>query len=129
MNEPIGMTPSELFQILVVFCGAIITISGAVTIVINLVNKMKMPNKQQDQRLDKLEKDVEKKIEDKIKLCTVQSGQDEERIKQIEHEMSVTNRVILESLQALTAHAIDGNNTVALKKSKEKLDEYLINKI
>ena len=43
--------------------------------------------------------------------------------------MKETNRVIIESLQALTAHAIDGNNSQELKEAKKRLDDYLIKKV
>ena len=40
-----------------------------------------------------------------------------------------TNKIIVESLQALTAHAIDGNNIEQLKNAEKNLNDYLINKI
>ena len=47
----------------------------------------------------------------------------------IEREVKTTNKVIIESLQALTSHAIDGNNVEQLKQSKKSLDDYLLDKI
>ena len=58
MNEPIGLTLADLFNVLLALCGAIITVSAAVGIVVNFINKAKLPNKQQNERIDALEKEV-----------------------------------------------------------------------
>ena len=128
MNTPIGITPNELISIILAMCGGIITVSGAVTVLINWVNKAKRPNQIQNERLDKLEADM-KLINERLVRGNVRFDKDSERIDRIEKEMSTANRVILESLQALTAHAIDGNNTGSLQESKKRLDNYLINKV
>ena len=54
---------------------------------------------------------------------------DSKRIDDLEESMKATNRIIIESLQALTAHAIDGNNTQELKDVKKSLNNYLINMV
>ena len=48
---------------------------------------------------------------------------------QIETDVKEANKVIIEGLQALTAHAIDGNNTDNLYEAKRRLDDYLIGKL
>lgn len=128
MNEPIGMTPAEVWQLILVICGAIITVSGAISVIINLANKAKEPNKMQDQRIAALEEKVSD-ITDRLEKGDRHFDSDQERMDALERSMKETNRVIIESLQALTAHAIDGNNSQELKEAKKRLDDYLIKKV
>ena len=128
MNEPIGLTPAEVWQLILVICGAIITVSGAFSVIINLANKAKEPNKMQDQRIKALEEKVDE-ITGRLKEGDKHFDSDSERMDALERSMKETNQVIIESLQALTAHAIDGNNTQELREAKKRLDDYLIKKV
>jgi peptidoglycan hydrolase CwlO-like protein len=128
MNEPIGLTPAEVWQLILVICGAIITVSGAISVIINLANKAKEPNKMQDQRIKALEEKVDE-ITGRLKEGDKHFDSDNERMDALEQSMKETNQVIIESLQALTAHAIDGNNTQELREAKKRLDDYLIKKV
>ena len=128
MNEPIGLTPAEVWQLILVICGAIITVSGAISVIINLANKAKEPNKMQDQSIKALEEKVDE-ITGRLKEGDKHFDSDSERMDALERSMKETNQVIIESLQALTAHAIDGNNTQELREAKKRLDDYLIKKV
>ena len=128
MTEPIGITPAELLSIVLAVCGAIITVSGAIAVIVNFVHKAKEPNKIQNERIDKLEEAVET-INDRLDRGDRHFISDDERMSSLEHEVKKTNKVIIESLQALTSHAIDGNNVEQLKQSEKTLNNYLINKI
>jgi ABC-type multidrug transport system fused ATPase/permease subunit len=128
MNEPIGLTPADVWQLILVICGAIITVSGAISVIINLANRAKKPNKLQDQRISALEEKVNN-ITDRLEKGDRHFDSDQERMDALEQSMKETNQVIIESLQALTAHAIDGNNTQELKEAKKRLDDYLIKKV
>ena len=128
MTEPIGIAPAELWSIVLAVCGAIITVSGAIAVIVNFVHKAKEPNKIQNERIDTLEKNV-KEINDRLERGDRHFISDAERMSSIEHEVKTTNKVIIESLQALTSHAIDGNNVEQLKQSEKTLNNYLINKI
>ena len=128
MTEPIGITPAELLSIVLAVCGAIITVSGAIAVIVNFVHKAKEPNQIQNERIDKLEEAVET-INDRLDRGDRHFISDDERMSSLEHEVKKTNKVIIESLQALTSHAIDGNNIEQLKQSEKTLNNYLINKI
>lgn len=128
MNEPIGITPAELWPVVLAVCGAIITISGAIAVIVNFVHKVKEPNKKQDERISTLEKNV-KEINNHLERGDRHFLSDAERMSALEKEVKTTNKVIIESLQALTAHAIDGNNVTQLKASEKALNDYLLQKI
>lgn len=82
----------------------------------------------QDQRISALEEKVSD-ITDRLEKGDRHFDSDQERMDALERSMKETNRVIIESLQALTAHAIDGNNSQELKEAKKRLDDYLIKKV
>ena len=128
MDHVITFTPQELWNIILAICGAIITISAAITVIIKAIDKAKEPNKKQDDRLSALEMKV-REIDGRLQLGNKRFEDDAGRVDSIESNMKASNKVIIESLQALTSHAIDGNNIQELKDAKKSLDEYLINKM
>lgn len=128
MEQPITLTPHDIVNIILAICGAIITISGAIAVIVKAVDKAKEPNKKQDERIGSLEEEV-KKINERLQQGNIRFDTDAERMEKLEIAMKETNKVIIESLQALTAHAIDGNNTQELKDAKKRLDDYLINRV
>ena len=128
MENQIVTTPQEVINTILALCGAIITISAALTVIIKAIDKARQPNKRQDERIAALEENMQK-IEDRLKLGNVRFQSDSDRMTQIETDVKEANKVIIEGLQALTAHAIDGNNTDNLYEAKRRLDDYLIGKL
>lgn len=126
--DPIVINSTDLWLFLIGGAGGIVTLSAAGTAIANLINKAKSPNKKQNERLDALEDEV-KKIHARLELGNKRFQSDAEKTCALEDSMKKSNRVIVESLQALTAHAIDGNNIDKLKASEEALNEYLRSKI
>ena len=127
MDSPIVITPQDIINVVLALCGAIITISGAGTIIIRAIAKAREPNKKQDERLDKVEQDI-KSIKERFRDENHSIYTQQERITGIESAQKETNIIIIKSLQALIDHAIDGNNTSKLERCKEQLDGYLIDK-
>lgn len=128
MENPIVITPQEIINTILALCGAIITISAAMTVIIKAVEKLRQPNKKQDERIESLELEV-KTIKERLEAGNIQFQDDGLRMEQIETSTRDAMKVVIESLQALTAHAIDGNGIEELKESKQRLDKYLIEKI
>ena len=110
MDTVITITPASIL----VLCGSIITISGAATVIFNLLAKVLAPNRLQNARLDA--------IEAKLKRHDTFFERDLKRFN--EHEEG--NKVIQKAILALLAHAIDNNDIVSLKEAKKNLEEYLI---
>lgn len=105
MDMIIQFTPAQL----VAWAAAIMTISSAVTIIINLVSKLKEPETKQN---------------DRISQCENRLDKDDRRIKEIEEGNKITQTALL----ALLKHSINGNDTKALKDAEKNLEEYLINR-
>ena len=127
MENPITITPQEIINTILALCGAIITISAAMTVIVKAVEKLRQPNKKQDERLDKVEQDI-KSIKERLRDGDHQFYLDTERMGKIETSQKEINIIIIESLQALTKHAIDGNDVEYLRESKKRLDDFLTEK-
>lgn len=97
-------------------CGAVCTIAAAIAVIINAYKKTREPEHIQNQRLDALEKKVDKFAEffdrDNRRLNSLDEG----------------NRVTQQALLALMSHAINGNDVDKLSRAKDDLESYLINK-
>lgn len=113
---------------IIAICAAIITISGACTAISIFVSKARAPEKKQDARIDALELAI-KEVNERLNKGNKRFDKDYERILAMETNTRITNRIIIESLQTLVSHAIDGNDVDSLKKTKRDLDEYLLNKM
>ena len=97
-------------------CGAICTLAAAVAVLYRAALKAGEPEHVQNQRLDALEKKVDKLSEyldrDNRRLNSLDEG----------------NRVTQQALLALMSHAINGNDIDKLSRAKDDLESYLINK-
>ena len=127
MNE-IVINPADLWQIVVAVCGGIIALSGAGAVITGIIHRAKAPNQKQDERIAVLEADI-KKINEKLDNDNCRFADDADRINELEQTYRATTQIIIESLQALTSHAIDGNNVEQLKVAEKSLHKYLIDKI
>ncbi|MBQ6091695.1 MAG: hypothetical protein IJL07_10580 [Lachnospiraceae bacterium] len=128
MDEVIQFTTRDVFNLVLAISGAIVSVSAAVTVMAKVFEKIKAPDKKQNERIAALEGAVIK-INSRLDDGSKHFAADSKRIDDLEESMKATNRIIIESLQALTAHAIDGNNTQELKDVKKSLNNYLINMV
>jgi len=128
MDEVIQFTTRDVFNLVLAISGAIVSVSAAVTVMAKVFEKIKAPDKKQNERIAALEGAVIK-INSRLDDGSKHFAADSKRIDELEESMKATNRIIIESLQALTAHAIDGNNTQELKDVKKSLNNYLINMV
>lgn len=116
MDYTITFTIQQLWGTVLGICAGVACISGAVTVVINIISKAKAPEKKQDERLTSLEE----RIAEHDKLLS----SDNARLKALEDGNVVTQRALL----ALLAHGIDGNAFDEMRKAKQELNEYLLTK-
>lgn len=119
METVISFTPAQIIAITT----AIITISTAVGIIINLITKIREPEKKQDERITSLEARMDK-MDLIIEKFSGFFSNDDRRFKEIEEGNKITQTALL----ALLKHSINGNDTKALREAEKSLEEYLINK-
>lgn len=105
MDQPIVFTVTDILWL----AGAIVAISGAVKVIVDVSNSLRKPNLTQDIRIAKLEERTEIIFN---------------RLNETEEGNAITQRALL----ALLAHGIDGNDIDAMKRAKEELTDYLISR-
>ena len=128
MDQPIMFTLQDVVTFFLAACGALITITTASAALMKIISNIKKPNKDQDEKIKTLEEDV-KQIKERLEQGNKRFDSDTAYIKSLEGDMHESTKMIIISLQALMAHAIDGNNIDKLREAKGDLDKYLINKI
>ena len=106
---------NELWGYVAAFLAAIVLISNAAEKVVKAVKAAKVPNDQQNDRLNALE-DWRKEVDRKL-------DRDNDRLRDIDSGNRVTQRALL----ALLDHGIDGNNINQMQDAKEALQDHLIN--
>lgn len=127
MNDPIIFTPNELTQLILSVAGFIVAVNAAIAVLISWLNKARKPETIQNERISNLEEavnDLNSEI-NAIKKAYVESR---EELSAIETDGKKFQRVMVKSLQALTEHAINGNNRDQLKGAIQALNDYLVDK-
>lgn len=119
MDTVIQFTPAQLIAL----ATAIITISTAVGVIINLVSKLKEPETKQNDRITAVENRLDK-MDVIIEKFQGYFSNDDRRFKEIEEGNKITQTALL----ALLKHSINGNDIKALKEAEKSLEDYLINK-
>lgn len=109
--------------------GLLLTILNIVDKVVNLTRMAQTPNEVRDKRIASLESELtefKREVEDKLEEYDENIGANLDNINTVRDTMLSSTEVIMRSLQALTAHALDGNNTEELRESKKEINEYLL---
>ena len=106
---------NELATQAAAICGLILSVASVVTLIITIVRKAKAPEAKQNERLDALEKAVQKHDElfrnDFVRFERMESG----------------NRIMQKCMLALLSHGIDGNDIELMRQARSDLNDYLIN--
>lgn len=116
MDQSITFTTQQVFELILWVCGAIVSVSAAVTVIAKVIQKAKAPEKTQNERISNLEKRVD--------VIDQHLDSDNKRLKKLEEGNRVTQQAIL----ALLSHALNGNDLDSLQKAKNRLEDYLIGK-
>lgn len=107
MDNPIMLSPHDIWLLVLAICGGIVTLFKAVEVITTLVEKFKSPSDILEQRVTTIESKISKY---------------EARIDHLESGNEVTQEAIL----ALLSHALNNGDTEGLKSAKKKLEQYLI---
>lgn len=145
----ISFTIEQLWQMVLAIAGGITAIAAAVTVIVKTINKMREPDKQQNEKIKEHEQHLDS-IDGKLKndkdmldiyrskilaLEEHQKEQDitiedygrkiagvEQRVNRSEHGINV----MMKALLALLSHGIDGNAIDPMKEAKADLENFLI---
>lgn len=110
-------------QAVLAIAGFISTTGLALTYVYKAFRQIQTPQRIQDDKI-KLHEEWLKKHDKVLEQHSRELKDNNRRMESIE----ASNRIIQRSLFALMSHALDGNDTEALKRAKDALEEHLIEK-
>lgn len=115
---------NEYWQITLAICGGALVLINFGNAIVNIVKSAKSPTTNLEERVTLIEKKLEFEIKAVFVEYDARFGRDKAKIESIEEGNKVTQKALL----ALLEHSIDGNNTEGLKKAKESLSQYLIDR-
>lgn len=115
---------NEWWQITLAICGGALVLINFGNAIVNLVKSAKSPTTNLEERVTLIEKKLEFEIKAVFVEYDARFGRDKAKIESIEEG----NKVVQKSILALLEHSIDGNNTEGLKKAKNELSQYLIDR-
>lgn len=103
----------DVISIILACCGGIITIGGALSVIIGWMAKLKSPEQRQDEAIKGLECRVEKLEKNQAETS--------ERTKKIEDLLNA----LVGGQFALINHAINGNNVEQLKEAQLEMQKFI----
>ena len=120
--ENVMFTPADITA----FCNLILVVAGVGALIWNGWKKAKEPDELQNKKIKAMEERLEahERIFEKMRIHL---DNDKHRLDEIESATRITNRVIIQTLQVLVRHGIDGNNRDELIKADKELNRYLLN--
>ena len=106
----------DIIALFLAFCGGISIIGAATVYIGKAIGWIRKPELQQNATLDDHEKRI-KRLEEK-------TDNDFDEIKKLQREV----KMVLKATLAIMKHEIDGNNTQELQKTRDDIEEYLLDK-
>lgn len=134
MDNVISFTIKELLAFIVSVGGVCAALTAISVLALKIINKVRAPEKAQDERIERLEKEnktlfealeaekLERKEDIKSLNDRLRSGDDRF------NDQNTAIRIILKSLQALLKYSLNGDDVGALNKAEEELNNYLVDK-
>lgn len=112
--------PSDIWVWFVAVIGAVLTLLGIVDKTIALRRIASEPQVILDNKI----RELETRLADMGELI----NKDKDRLECVERDVKTVNTIVIKSLQALTEHALDGNNNEQLKECAREMNDYLISR-
>ena len=125
MNQPIVFTPADVIQMVSTVAALIVSVNAAVLVFVSLHKKAHHPEEVQNEKILSLEDRMDR-LERKHDALESTVDSSIKKFEAISEGSLIRQRLMIKSLQALSEHAIDGNNIAQLQKSVENLNEYLL---
>lgn len=123
MGNDIVFTPNDIITVILAISAGIVTLSGAISVIANWINKARQPEYKQNAEIAEIKKQVSE-LKEKFKEYDNFFKNDDERFNIIEDE----TKILLKSVHALLKHELDDSDNQVIKDADEKLDAYLLNK-
>ncbi len=122
MTDPI-FTPEQVYQVILAVAGLIISCAGAIGIIAKVVRWFRKPADTQKERVDAHERRLDGH-DDALKEIRQYLTNDKARLDKLEEG----NRIVQQSLLAIMSHLLNDSDKEDLKRAKESLEHFLIEK-
>lgn len=128
MDSPIVFTLNDVIHLVGVISGFLVAINAAVLVLSGWHKKIRVPEAVQNERITTLEdqvKDLQKgylALNEKLQFQI-------NRLEKRERDLMTFEKLTIKSLQALSEHAIDGNNMKGLMETTDEMNNYLLDKM
>ena len=119
--------PTDPWMWCVGVTGLILTIMNVVDKFISFRKMAAAPEEEQNLKIRGMETELTD-IKLKMKKYDEYFTNDKQRIDAVEKDTKHVNTIVIKSLQALTEHALNGNNTEQLHECSKEMNDYLINR-
>ena len=119
--------PQDPWAAFVAIIGAIIVVLNIIDRVFSLKDRAKAPADAQNMKIIELSQEVDS-IKRTLEKHQEFFANDNNRINNMSDEMAKVNQLVIKSLNALTEHALNGDNMEELKSCSKEMTNYLINK-
>ena len=113
MEHQFVFTPADVYRTLLALCAFVVTISGATKIIIDAINKIRKPERTQNERLTSLEARV-------MNLENKSHTMDEFR-KKADEAMMLNMKALMDMMD----HMIYGDHIEALKATQAQMRNYM----
>lgn len=114
----------ETLGIILAICGGFLTIANVIDKLVAWIKEIKKPQTDLEQRVEKLEKQIEGEYRLIFADYEMRFKRDLERLNKLEE----TNNLVIKALLALMRNAETGNNKEKLKQVGDELQDYILNK-
>ena len=113
MDHQFVFSPEDVYKIILAAAGFIVAVAGAVKVIMEAVNKVREPDRIQNERITKLEDDV----------MEIKATMD----KYAEHQAKADEawNIYMEAMFALINYSIDGEDISELKKVRKEMQDFL----
>lgn len=128
MNTPIVFTLTDLIHLVGAISGFLVALNAAIVVFGGWYKKLHMPETVQNERITIIEDQVKELQKNYIALNEKLQFQID-RLEKRERDLMTFEKLTIKSLQALSEHAIDGNNMQGLMETTDEMNNYLLSKM
>ena len=119
-NPVFTFTAQDILTMMLSVCGALVSISAAIAVVVKFNNFLKKPNKDQDARIDKLEGRL-KTVEGRCDTFDKQL----EGVKKHLNSLDESINMLLRAEFAQLGHNLNGDNVEQMQRAFDDIHEFL----
>lgn len=119
-NPVFTFTAQDMLTMMLSVCGALVSISAAIAVVVKFNNFLKKPNKDQDARIDKLEERL-KTVEGRCDTFDKQL----EGVKKHLNSLDESINMLLRAEFAQLGHNLNGDNVEQMQRAFDDIQEFL----